>query len=135
MSIPGMTHPVKVYSLEDLPPLMGQYSLPASRLARGGSLDEDDVDVDLAVSVITWLAQFFAQGEGAILCFLPVRPSYFCLGCFVTIFLLRICEECFICINASDPHKFSISGIQSITLNASLPSLIINMISLVKKCL
>lgn len=70
-----MTHPVKVYSLDELPQLMGQFSLPVSRLARGGMPDEDDVDVDLAAAVISWVAQFFAQGEGAILCFLPVRPS------------------------------------------------------------
>jgi hypothetical protein len=72
VNIPGMTHPVEVYNLDDLPQLMGRFLLPASRPAYGGSLDEEDVDVDLIVSVIVWVSQVFAQGDGAILCFLPV---------------------------------------------------------------
>lgn len=72
MNIPGMTHPVRVYNLDDLPQLMGRFHLPALRQAHGGSLDEEDVDIDLTVSVIVWISQVFAQGDGAILCFLPV---------------------------------------------------------------
>lgn len=72
MNIPGMTHPVKVFNLDDLPQLMGRFLLPTSRPGHGGSLDEEDVDVDLTVSVIVWVSEIFAQGDGAILCFLPV---------------------------------------------------------------
>ncbi|KAG0582274.1 hypothetical protein KC19_3G048000 [Ceratodon purpureus] len=71
VNIPGRTYPVRVYNLDDLPELMGRFFLPASRPAHGGSLDEEDVDVDLIVSVIVWVSQIFAQGDGAILCFLP----------------------------------------------------------------
>lgn len=71
VNIPGMTHPVRVYNLDDLPQLMGRFHLPALRQAHGGSLDEEDVDIDLTVSVIVWISQVFAQGDGAILCFLP----------------------------------------------------------------
>lgn len=67
-----MAHPVKVYNLDDMPQLMGRFLLPTSRPTHGGSLDEEDVDVDLTVSVIVWVSQVFAQGDGAILCFLPV---------------------------------------------------------------
>ena len=68
VNIPGMTHPVKVYNLDDLPQLMGRFFLTT----HGNSLDEEDVDVDLTVSVLVWVSQIFAQGDGAILCFLPV---------------------------------------------------------------
>ena len=76
MNIPGMTYPVKVYNLDDLPQLMGRNLLPPSRPAHGGRLDEEDVDVDLVVSVILWVSQVFAQGDGAILCFLPVSKPF-----------------------------------------------------------
>jgi len=72
VNIPGMTHPVKVYNLDHLPQLMGRFLQPTLRPTHGGSLDEADVDVDLTVSVIVWVSQIFAQGDGAILCFLPV---------------------------------------------------------------
>ncbi|CAM6094943.1 unnamed protein product [Calypogeia fissa] len=73
VNIPGMTHPVETFYLEDLPQLMGHHSIPASRLglARFGMLDEEDVDCELVASVVAWVAQYYAQGDGAILCFLP----------------------------------------------------------------
>lgn len=74
VNIPGMTHPVELFFLEDLPQLMGRHSIPASRLglARFGMLDEEDVDCELVACVVAWVAQYYAQGDGAILCFLPV---------------------------------------------------------------
>ncbi|KAG6555589.1 hypothetical protein Mapa_002824 [Marchantia paleacea] len=73
VNVPGMTHPVKVLFMEDLPQLMGQNSLVAARLnmARMGMSDEEDVDCELVASVVLFVAQYYAQGEGAILCFLP----------------------------------------------------------------
>lgn len=62
--------------MEDLPQLMGQNSLVAARLnmARMGMSDEEDVDCELVASVVLFVAQYYSQGEGAILCFLPVCP-------------------------------------------------------------
>ena len=97
MNIPGMTYPVEVYNLDDLPHLMGRFFLPPSRPAHGSSLDEEDVDIDLTVSVIIWVSQVFAQGDGAILCFLPVSfhlflgiSFRFCLFVMMVLILMRV---------------------------------------------
>ncbi|KAJ7543734.1 hypothetical protein O6H91_09G050600 [Diphasiastrum complanatum] len=71
VNIPGMIHPVQVYYLEDLPQLMGQFFPPATRQRKLGCSDEEDIDFELAAAVISWIAQYFAKGAGAILCFLP----------------------------------------------------------------
>jgi hypothetical protein len=77
VNIPGTSHPVQIYFLDDLPQLMGHHSVPAARLgvARSGTVDDEDVDCELIASVVAWVAQYYAQGDGAILCFLPVRFS------------------------------------------------------------
>eukprot|EP00249_Psilotum_nudum_P014976 c25101_g1_i1 orf=2-2593(+) len=71
VSIPGMIHPVQVFFLEDLPKLMGQCSLPLAKFSKSGLSDGDDIDVELVTCVLSWVALVFAQGDGAILCFLP----------------------------------------------------------------
>eukprot|EP01018_Ginkgo_biloba_P032353 Gb_17113 [translate_table: standard] len=68
VNIRGMIHPVTVHFLEDLSQLMGQ-SFPG--LARPKLSDEEEVDTELVALTLAWLAQDFAQGNGAILCFLP----------------------------------------------------------------
>lgn len=73
--IPGKAQPVKVYNLDDLPQLMGRFLAPTSIPTDGSSLFEEDVDVDLTISVIVWVSQIFAEGDGAILCFLPVSQQ------------------------------------------------------------
>lgn len=85
VNIPEMAHPVKVYNLDDLPQLMGWFVAPTSIPTNESSLFEEDVDVDLTISVIVWVSQIFAEGDGAILCFLPVSQrttsNIFELGC------------------------------------------------------
>ncbi|KAL2610736.1 hypothetical protein R1flu_029309 [Riccia fluitans] len=73
VNIPGMTYPVKVFFMEDLPQIMRQNSLVASRLnmARTSASDEEDVDCELVATVVLFVAQYCGQGQGAILVFLP----------------------------------------------------------------
>ncbi|KAL3690709.1 hypothetical protein R1sor_004360 [Riccia sorocarpa] len=73
VNIPGMTYPVKVFFMEDLPQIMGPNSLVATRLnmARTSGSDDEDVDCELVASVVLFVAQYYAQEHGAILVFLP----------------------------------------------------------------
>lgn len=71
ISIPGMIHPVQVYFMEDLAKLMGQFRSFATRFPKPGTVDDDDIDIDLVTNVLSWIVQSFAEGDGAILCFLP----------------------------------------------------------------
>lgn len=73
VSIPGFTHPVQVHYLEDLPGLMGSYCPPVvyAALNRRLGTEEEEVDPALTAAVVTWVAQHFATGDGAVLCFLP----------------------------------------------------------------
>ncbi|KAI5084872.1 hypothetical protein GOP47_0001041 [Adiantum capillus-veneris] len=71
IAVPGMMHPVQVYYLEDLPSLMGQYSFIVPKFPKARIADDEEVDVDLIANVISWIAEAFAQTDGAILCFLP----------------------------------------------------------------
>lgn len=75
ISVPGMMHPVQVYYLEDLPNLMGQYSFIVPKFSKPRIADDEEVDVDLVANVISWIIEAFAKTDGAVLCFLPVRPD------------------------------------------------------------
>ncbi|CAI5992023.1 unnamed protein product [Closterium sp. NIES-64] len=74
LAIPGFIHPVSVYSLDDLPSLMGRHVpsvLRQSLHPKYGCADEDELDAELAARVVAWVDDEYAREDGSILCFLP----------------------------------------------------------------